>query len=295
MPLPSVWFPRRAGSWLGWSATALALAVAPIALPTAQAAPEGEEAAPDSPKAQADALSDDAVQKFYNKEYEAAIDLFLQAYELDEQPNYLFNIGRVYEESGDLAKAVEFYERFVSSPGVDLDARQNATERLKVLQGAVDALDKDDGDDEELEPGPQPPPDEPVVDQEPEAQPKTDGKKKLRIAGYSLLGVGGAALIVGGVFGGLASGKTNDADDEQFVDNALDLRAEARTQAVVADAMFISGGVLAATGLVLVLSTLGGKKQADTARQRGNRRGTAAVWTPFASTRSAGLSVSGRF
>lgn len=294
MPLPTVSIPRRAGRWLGWTATALALAVAPLAIPTAHAAPDEEAPAdPDSPKGQADALSDDAVQKFYNKEYEAAIDLFLQAYELDQQPNYLFNIGRVYEESGDLVKAVEFYERFVASPGVDLDARQNATERLKVLRSAVDALKKDDKEPAPA-PGPEPEP-EPIVDEGPTEDPKADRKKKLRIAGYSLLGVGGAALIVGGVFGGLARGKTNDADNEPFVDDALNLRAEAKTQAVVADAMFISGGVLAATGLVLVLSTLGGRKQGDTARQRGNGRANAAVWTPFATTRSAGLSVSGRF
>ena len=63
----------------------------------------------------------------------------------------------------------------------------------------------------------------------------------------------------------------------------------ARTQARVADAMFITGGVLAAAGLVLVLTTLGGKKakgSADVARS---------VWSPVVGPQHVGLGLSRRF
>lgn len=283
-----------------WASGSVAAAPEPDAIETSAdaAAPEGDptevpEDEEQTDKQKADALSDEAVAKFGAKDYDGAVALFEQAYELDPQANYLFNIGRVYEEKGDLAGSVEYYERFVQAEGVDLESRQIATERLKVLRDALEQLEKD----EEPEPQPQPvaptepvaQPDEPIADDGP-----TDRKKKLRIAGYSLMGVGGAALIVGGVFGGLAVGSTNDADSAEFVDDALRKRDDAKTQAAVADAMFITGGVLAATGLVLVLSTLGGRKGGDSARhrRRGERR---TAWAPIAGRNGAGLSLSGRF
>lgn len=278
-------------------AATLSVATTPI---VAHAAP-GDDDAEQSPKVRADALSDEAVTKFAAEEFDAAVDLFEQAYALDEQANYLFNIGRVYEEKGDLPKAVEYYQRFVASKGVDLEARQNATERLEVLRKAVKALE-----DDEPDPTPEPATDPVAEDSDPDTDAGDDStddgaddrKRKLRIAGYSLLGVGGAALIVGGIFGGLALGTSNDADEERFVDDALSGRDRAKTQAAVADAMFITGGVLAATGLVLVLSTLRGKKQSDTARhERGGVRTVArnAQWSAWGGTRGAGLSLSGRF
>jgi hypothetical protein len=107
--------------------------------------------------------------------------------------------------------------------------------------------------------------------------------------------MGGAGLIVGGVLGGLASTKANEADDEPFVDDALRMRDDARRQARAADAMFITGGVLAATGLVLVLTTLGKKKAkaSSSLPSRGGARRWAVA--PVAAPRSAGAVLHARF
>ncbi len=232
----------------------------------------------------ADDLSAQAVDAFGEQRFDEAVDLFNQAYAVDPQPNYLFNIGRVFEEKGDLKSAVEYYQRFVSQPGVDIEARKAATERLQVLKEALAQLEEDEE--------PQPPVPAPEPQPEPEStdeDPRPDRKQAQRIAGYSMLGVGGVALIVGAVLGGLATGKANDADDAEFVDERLRLRDEARTRARGADAMYITGGVLAGAGLVLVLTTLRKKD-----RQTANRGRKPAI-SPMADRRGLGLSIHGRF
>lgn len=246
------------------------------------------EPAPDGPEA----FSAAAVERFEAKDYDAAVELFEKAYAADPQPNYLFNIGRVYEEKGDLENAVVYYQKFVGQSGVDLESRQAATERLKVLREALAQM-KGEGADEPPEDEPpkdegtgEPKVDEPIADTGEDAK-AAKRKKTLRITGYSLMGVGGVGLIVGAVFGGLAQGSVKDADADPFIDRQEAFRERATTQARVADAMFITGGVLAAAGLVLVLTTLGGKKaKADVAKS---------VWSPVVGPQQVGLGFARRF
>ena len=81
----------------------------------------------------------------------------------------------------------------------------------------------------------------------------------VRIAGLTTLGVGVAGIIVGGIFGGLAIGKKNDAAPNCTSDFS---RCNSAGKASVDDAMtfgtistigFIAGGVLAATGITIFL------------------------------------------
>jgi tetratricopeptide (TPR) repeat protein len=249
---------------------------------------------------EADTLSDEAVAAFKAKDYDTAIDKFLRAYELDPQPNYKFNIGRVYEEKGDLENAVKYYQEFVQSPGVDLEAREAATGRLKVLRQALQetraeeakARGEADGDPT-AGTGDGAADEAPVVDEAAKAR-----KRKMRIAGYSLIGVGGVGLVIGSVFGGLALSKSRKADDEPLVDQKVKLRQESKTRAAVADGMLITGGVLAGVGLILVLSTLGKKKaKSSTLSGRARDREDWATWVPapMVGPRAAGLSWAARF
>lgn len=263
------------------SLLAVALATAP-SLPVLAAAPEGDP----------EALSAAAVERFEAKDYDGAAALFEQAYAADPNPNYLFNIGRVYEEKGDLKNAVVYYQRFVGEPGVDIESRQTATERLKVLREALAQLEgdepKDDVTDEPEDEGTEPKDPTPVDTGEDEKAKKR--KKALRISGYTLMGVGGVGLILGGVFGGLASGSVKDAEADPFVDRQEAFRDRARTQARTADAMFYTGGALAAVGLVLVLVTLGGKNKkatSDVSRK--------AMWSPVVGPQQVGLGLTRRF
>lgn len=271
---------------------AVLLAAAP-SLATAQlnSAP-ADAASPDAATtADAEALSEQAVESFAAKRYDESIGLFEKAYALDTNPNYLFNIGRVYEEKGDLEQAVAHYQDFVSQPGVDLESREAATARLKVLRAALQQLEENEGDEDPAEET-VPPADVQPADSKTDEGP-SDRKRGQRIAGYALLGVGGAGLIVGGVLGGLAQSNASDADSAEFVDDTLRMRDDARRQARAADAMFITGGVFAVAGLVLVLTTLGkGKKKGSASASVPLRRW---VIAPAASPRSAGAALHGRF
>lgn len=281
---------RRGMTGVVGTLCAALLATGPsLALARVDAAPSA--ASPET-TADAEALSEQAVEAFSAKRYDESIGLFEQAYALDANPNYLFNIGRVYEEKGDLEQAVAHYQKFVSQPGVDLESREAATERLKVLRAALQQLKEEKSENEDPEEADETPL-ETDAQLDDDGEP-TDRKRGQRIAGYSLLGVGGAGLIVGGILGGLAQSKAGDADDAEFVDDALRLRDDARRQARAADAMLITGGVLAAAGLVLVLTTLGqGKKgKKDAAAAIRSRRW---VIAPAASPRSTGAVLHGRF
>ena len=115
-------------------------------------ADEAPPAVSEEEKSEAEALSEEAIGKFQDKDYEGAVALFEKAYSIDPQPNYLFNIGRVYEEAGNLEKAVEFYGKFVKQPGVDLDSRGVALERLKVLREILEQTEEPKAGDQEPPP-----------------------------------------------------------------------------------------------------------------------------------------------
>ncbi|MFY0531027.1 tetratricopeptide repeat protein [Nannocystis pusilla] len=86
-------------------------------------------------------LSAQAIERFNARDYDAAVRLFEEAYAIDKVPNYLFNIGRVYEEKGDIRSAVDYYQRFVKEPGVEIEARDLALQRLRVLKGILQETD----------------------------------------------------------------------------------------------------------------------------------------------------------
>lgn len=79
-----------------------------------------------------------------------------------------------------------------------------------------------------------------------------------RILGFVALGVGGAGLLVGVITGALAMGQHSDLEeacpDSQCLPAEQDNLDSYRTMGTVSTIGFIAGGVLAATGVVLVLT-----------------------------------------
>lgn len=231
-----------------------------LAAPAEDAAPvEAAEEGPDTgateaEKSEADALSEEAIEKFQGKDYDGAVALFEKAYSIDPQPNFLFNIGRVYEEAGNLEQAVEYYARFVKQPGVDLDSRTVALERLKALREILEATTEKEPEVEE--PEVEEPEDEPVVEVVPPPEPVDQDaqrkRKTLRGAGFGVLGVGAAALIGGAVAGGLAQGDANAAEEAASPSESQDLLSNSQTKALAADIMYGVGGALVLTGVILV-------------------------------------------
>lgn len=258
---------------------AASLAIAPLSVRAAE--PESDPTAAE-PAEDADSLSAAAVQAFRDRNFDGAIALFNRAYEVDPQPNFLFNIGRVYEEKGDLENAIKYYQQFVKQPGVDIEARETALTHIKALRATLEEIEADKGKDET-----QPKTGTPVDEPEPADDADKAKKRKLRIAGYSLLGVGGGVMVIGAVFGGLALGKSRDAEDAPLVDDKLSLRQEAKARANLSDGLLFTGAGLAVAGLILVLVTL--KKN----KKKGGARNTA--FSPSFGGGRVGLSLSGRF
>jgi tetratricopeptide (TPR) repeat protein len=237
-----------------WSAPAHALAP-PAEGAAPSESPEGTETgATEEAKSEAESLSEKAIAEFSAKNYVGAVELFQQAYELDPQPNYLFNIGRVYEEAGEFEKAVEHYAKFVKQPGVDLDSREVALERLRVLRAILEET-KEPKEEPKVEPKEEPkevevtPPPQPV---DTDAQRK---RKVMRVSGFALVGAGAGALIGAAVVGSLAqsdSDKAFDRDEADSLSMRQDLLDKSQSKALTADVLYGVGGALLLTGVVLV-------------------------------------------
>jgi len=123
---------------IAWIRTTLCLMclVAGVALPVAtQAAPPPSvtEVAEES----FDALVKKGAKHFAKKEYDQALKLFEKAYTLEPDAKLLYNIARVYEAQGKLSKAVELYKKFAKAPGIDLEYRKLASERIKELNEII--------------------------------------------------------------------------------------------------------------------------------------------------------------
>jgi tetratricopeptide (TPR) repeat protein len=227
----------------------VALAAAPAPAP-AEDAPETDTGVTNEQKTEAEQLSEQAIVKFQAKDYEGAAALFEQAYEIDPQPNYLFNIGRVYEEAGTLDKAVEFYAKFVKQPGVDLDSRETALDRLKVLRAILqETAEKPPEDDPEPEVKPE---EEPVPPPNPVDEDAKRKRKVMRAAGFGLTGVGAAVMIGGAIVGGLAQGDHNQAGEAELPPDSQPLLDSAKSKALTADVLLGVGGAVLLTGIVLI-------------------------------------------
>ncbi len=215
-----------------------------------------------------DAFVAQAREAFEQDDYEGAAEAFEAAYDISSDPSMLFNIGRVYEEAGQLSDAVEYYERFVHQPKVSLEHRALTQERLEVLRPLVAAAADEDtarsnGADALADDDPNPP----------------DGRISI-ITGSVLAGVGGAALITGTTFAILGRSDLDGATDASTpqAKDALETRGIRRTR--VGDVGFISGGIFVAAAVPLLVTGLLKRK-----------RSRAVGWAPA----PRGVLVYGRF
>jgi len=101
-----------------------------------------------------------------------------------------------------------------------------------------------------------------------------------RTWGFVALGAGGVGLIVGGITGGMALGKKSDIDDNancrdnRCAPSEADLVDSYNAMRTVSSVGFIAGGVLAATGVVLLVTApSGGSTQAFVGPQSVGVRG----------------------
>jgi tetratricopeptide (TPR) repeat protein len=113
-----------------------------LALLIVAARPVLADEAPSDPAGRAAAvakLSDDGFALYKTRDYRHAVEKFLQAYALDQDPNLLFNIARCYEAMGDPDSAIEKYEIFLAKPDADAQGKRRANEAIRALRQSKSA------------------------------------------------------------------------------------------------------------------------------------------------------------
>jgi tetratricopeptide (TPR) repeat protein len=82
-------------------------------------------------------LFKEGVGHFRDENYRAAIEAFRQVFASDPNPFVLFNIGRCYEQLGDLEEAAKFYDWALDLGGLPDGARVEAVKRLQALNSRL--------------------------------------------------------------------------------------------------------------------------------------------------------------
>lgn len=215
---------------------------------------------------------------FEEGKHDEAIAVFEGLYAERSSPNYLYNIARIQEDAGNLPGALKNYEKFVQSPGVELELREAASVRVRTIRKIVENTRTEPEVEPDLEPLPQT---ETETDPEPSSAPEPraalrsdssgenpsdekprEGPKALGVTGYVFLGAGVVSLAAGGLFGALATQDQDRLTQEGPVSNSKGLQEAGKRKAIAADVLFAVGGTLAVAGLTMVIvDAVRGKKR----------------------------------
>lgn len=218
--------------------------------------------------------------------YELAAERYLQAYELSQRPELLFNLGNAYERMGEYEKAADYLRRYADSPR----ARDvvSVRERVRRLEAAA-AAEKRRTEQAQEEARPrqvEPPVTQPATSQREDE----DGGNA---ASWWLIGSGVAAVSTV-VFGLLATNAGNNAAEDCTETSGgrplcRDTASSALTQetvfAISADVSAIAAVVTAGVGIYLLFQ--GDDEKASSA--------TATRVEPTLVPSGFGVSLSGRF
>ncbi|MBW2455589.1 MAG: hypothetical protein JRI68_13805, partial [Deltaproteobacteria bacterium] len=206
-----------------------------------------------------------AAKQFYDKaRYDRALETWVDAYNFDCNAHMLLiNIGNPYEKLGETAKAIETFEIYIARVGDKAD--EKTVEKVANLKELLQRQ-------QEPDPPPPPPPDPNGDKPQPNGDPNggtidtTGGPGALP---WIVVGVGGAAAVVGAVLLGVGSSKVNDAEskcpshDECDNEDARALGNEGLTLQRAGGGVFAVG--LLAIGGGLVWYFLGSKDSASQA------------------------------
>ena len=221
-------------------------------------------------------------EELYNRSaYEEALAQFKKSFEYSQKPALLYNMARCYESLGRHEKAAEFYSRYLkhNPPNakmiqVRITNLQRLAQRKKQPQPVPQPAPLPKPASQPVaQPKPQPiiaqPKPQPIIAQpviqpiiaQPKPQPGQEPAPKSRsmwIAGWTMVGVGGAGLIAGLVLGGLAADKASWLEDQsaslkvEYAD-IKDEEALGRSLQTGQIVGLAAGGAIAATGVVLLI------------------------------------------
>jgi tetratricopeptide (TPR) repeat protein len=196
-----------------------------------------------TPQARAAELFNKGAEAYRRGDFKQAVALLLEARTLDPQPVLLYNLGRAYEDSGEVDAAIATFQKYIEEDpkATDRGAIEQRIERLKRQRDERAALEKQ-RDAERMRA------DAEKADRE--RQEREAQKARPRSVGpYIVAGVGVAGLGTGVVFGLLSKSKHDSASKASTSqEDAIDQQDTAKSFATISTVSFIAGGVLVAAG-----------------------------------------------
>lgn len=227
-------------------------------------------------------LSSKATAAYQAEDYDKALDLFLQAYELKPEPAMAYNVARAYEARKEYANAEKYYRIFVEAPDVNLDARNDALQRIKLMRelavvesGSTEPTTPAASGGESVTVATRPEdsgqPADPIAPVDPDdnsGQTSSSQKSGPSPLTWVFLGTGAVALGAGTTFGVLANQSASQLSEacrgpnNTLCPESSSSTAEAmRSRALIADVSYATGGALVILGVVTWIVTSG--KESD--------------------------------
>jgi tetratricopeptide (TPR) repeat protein len=239
-PSPPSWGRRPLVALTLFGAVALTCATS-----TTPARAQGKTAAPaQTPQARAAELFNKGAEAYRRGDFKQAVALLLEAHTLDPQPVLLYNLGRAYEDSGDVDAAIATFSKYIAEDpkAGDRGAIEQRIERLKRQRDERVALEKQ-RDAERMRA------DAEKADRERQEREAAKARPGRSVGPYIVAGVGVAGLGTGVVFGLLSKSKHDSASKASTnQQDAIDQQDTAKSFATISTVSFIAGGVLVAAG-----------------------------------------------
>jgi tetratricopeptide (TPR) repeat protein len=219
-----------------------------------------QPAPPADPKIEAKAHFDKGNTHYNLGEFDEAIAEFKTAYELSSAPGLLFNIAQSYRLKKDYEQANQFYKTYLRLKP-DAANRAEVEERIKEMEHLIEeqkanAVSPPHGTIPPEGDGGGKPVDAHPIEPKPELKidrGEHDDGRSLKTAGIATAATGGALIITGLVFGGMASSAASDLDklspDHGTWTTAQQDKYDAgKRDNTIAIISFVAGGAALATG-----------------------------------------------
>lgn len=199
----------------------------------------------------ADAHAKEARAHYDQGRFDQAVSAYLKAYRLSPSAGFLYNVAVIYHRKlNEPELAIDFYRRYIKAEDAEPSAVERATARLKVLKEATERARPEPAPAPRSAPAPGPSV-ERAIEAPPPAEAPAPGR---RVAAFTLLGIGGAALVGGVTLGLLASSVEEKYQGADTVSDKKNLQALGRSEALAGDILMGGGLLLAGVGATLLLT-----------------------------------------
>ena len=291
--------------------TTLLLALASVLAAAPAASQDQPTACPEKPADQeiarnlAGSFFSSAERSFKEKRFDDALAKFVCSLRMMDHENTLFNVAHVALFAENKQAALALFRAYVADHPKGRTSREMRKMITQLESEAGSQEPASEAPREEAPPAPEPAEEEqaPTGAAAPAPEPKAAGAPEaaeggkpggpmaryLKIGGWTGVGAGAAALVIGAVLQGVSAAARQDALDARDYGKFVDERDRSSSLQAGAIAGFVIGGVLGGAGAFLLLWDF--KPRAEGKSAPGTEKGLELSVVPGAS----GLLVKGRF